>query len=135
VIHVHWLEKIRKIAKMMRENDIEEIFIKGPFLRLLLRRTKSISKQNQQDKLEKKEKIVFSPEVGIFYLNNPEKEDSKPVVKEGMRIEAGQILGWIEALKIIKPLKSEISGTIKKIVVKNKTPVDYGKPLFIIALD
>jgi acetyl-CoA carboxylase biotin carboxyl carrier protein len=73
---------------------------------------------------------VKSQMVGTFYAStNPE---SAPFVKVGDRVEKGQVLCIVEAMKLFNEIESEISGTIEKICVSNATPVEFGKTLFII---
>ena len=54
------------------------------------------------------------------------------LVKEGDRVEKGQVLCIIEAMKLMNEIESEVSGIVKKILVENGEPVEYGQPLFLI---
>ena len=75
------------------------------------------------------EKIV-SPMVGTFYESpNP---DSDPFVFEGKRVERGEVLCIIEAMKLMNEIEAEKSGIIKKILVRDTEPVEYGQPLFLV---
>ena len=53
-----------------------------------------------------------------------------PVVKAGDRVEKGQTLGIVEAMKLMNEIESEVDGVIAEVLVKNGEMVDYGKPLF-----
>ena len=73
---------------------------------------------------------VTSPMVGTFYRSpNP---GAAPFVKVGDKVEAGQTLCIIEAMKLLNEIEAETSGTIKEILVDNAQPVEFGQPLFII---
>lgn len=73
---------------------------------------------------------VTSPMVGTFYRSpNP---GADPFVKVGDKVEAGQTLCIIEAMKLLNEIEAETSGTIKEILVDNAQPVEFGQPLFII---
>jgi acetyl-CoA carboxylase biotin carboxyl carrier protein len=75
------------------------------------------------------EKIV-SPMVGTFYRSsNPEAD---PFVFEGKRVERGEVLCIIEAMKLMNEIEAEKSGVIRKILVRDSEPVEYGQPLFLV---
>nr|BAL53076.1 acetyl-CoA carboxylase biotin carboxyl carrier protein [uncultured Deinococcota bacterium] len=73
---------------------------------------------------------VRAPIVGTFY--RAPAPDAPPYVKEGDRVEKGQVLCIIEAMKLMNEIESEVSGIVKKILVENGEPVEYGQPLFLI---
>ena len=72
--------------------------------------------------------IVESPLVGTFY--SAPAEDAESFVKVGDRVEKGQTLGIVEAMKLMNEIESEVDGVIAEVLVKNGEMVDYGKPLF-----
>ena len=55
-----------------------------------------------------------------------------PFVKTGDRVESGQVLCIIEAMKLMNEIESDIAGEIVKCFVENSQPVEYGEPLFAI---
>ena len=73
---------------------------------------------------------VKSPMVGTYY-GAPE-PGSKPYVSVGQRIEKGQILCIIEAMKIMNEIESEFSGVAKEVVAIDSHPVEYGQVLIRI---
>ncbi len=73
---------------------------------------------------------VTSPMVGTFY-RSPE-PDADPFVQEQDRISTGQQLCIIEAMKLMNPIQSELSGRVMAILVEDAQPVEYGQPLFLI---
>ena len=73
---------------------------------------------------------VKSPMVGTFY-RAPE-PGASPYVSEGSRIEKGQILCIIEAMKIMNEIESEFSGIVREVAVQDAHPVEYGQVLFRI---
>jgi len=77
--------------------------------------------------------VVRSPMVGTFY--RAPAPDADPYVDVGRRIEPGQTVCIIEAMKLMNEIESEVSGTIAKILVENAQPVEYGQPLFHVRLD
>ncbi len=73
---------------------------------------------------------VTSPLVGTFYAAPA--EDSDPYVKVGDRVEKGQVLAIVEAMKLMNEIESEFSGEVVKILAENGKAVEYGQPLFVI---
>jgi len=71
---------------------------------------------------------IKSPMVGTFYAQ-PE-PGSDPYVKVGSRIQTGQTLCIIEAMKIMNPLDSEVAGVIRERLVEDAQPVEFGQVLF-----
>lgn len=76
------------------------------------------------------DKIVSSPLVGTFY--NAASPDSDPFVKVGDPVKKGQVLGIIEAMKLMNEIESEYDGVVEAILVKNKDMVEYGQTLVSI---
>ena len=73
---------------------------------------------------------VKSPMVGSFYAAPA--PGAKNFVEVGQSVKVGDTLCIIEAMKIMNPIKSEVSGKVISILVENADPVEYGQPLFII---
>ncbi|TDM13741.1 acetyl-CoA carboxylase biotin carboxyl carrier protein [Macrococcus bovicus] len=72
--------------------------------------------------------IQKSQLVGTFY--NTENEDStEPLVKVGQKVEKGDRIGIIEAMKVMNDIQAEVSGTIEEILVESGTAVSYDEPL------
>jgi acetyl-CoA carboxylase biotin carboxyl carrier protein len=71
---------------------------------------------------------VKSPMVGTYY-GSPE-PGSKPYVSEGSRVQKGQILCIIEAMKIMNEIESEYDGVVRSVLVTDAHPVEYGQVLF-----
>jgi acetyl-CoA carboxylase biotin carboxyl carrier protein len=80
---------------------------------------------------EPEENLVRSPMVGTFY--RAPSPGSKPFVQEGDKVESGDVLCIIEAMKILNQIECEKKGTVKKILVENGQPVEYNQPLLVIA--
>jgi len=73
---------------------------------------------------------ITSPLVGTFY-SSPS-PDAPSFVNVGDRVEKGQVIGIIEAMKLMNELESDFDGVIKEILVKDETVVEFGQPLFIL---
>ena len=76
------------------------------------------------------DKVVTSPLVGTFY--SASSPDAQPYVKEGDTVKKGQVLGIIEAMKLMNEIESEYDGVVEAVLVGNEEVVEYGQPLFRI---
>lgn len=74
--------------------------------------------------------VVKSPLVGTFY--NAPSPDAETFVKVGDTVKKGQVLGIVEAMKLMNEIESEFDGTVEQILVENEEVVEYGQPLFVI---
>ena len=74
--------------------------------------------------------VVTSPLVGTFYA--AASPDAEPFVKVGDTVKKGQVLGIIEAMKLMNEIESEYDGVVEAVLVKNEDVVEYGQPLFRI---
>jgi acetyl-CoA carboxylase biotin carboxyl carrier protein len=72
--------------------------------------------------------IVKSPIVGTFYVAAG--PDADPFVNVGSKVETGQVLCIIEAMKLMNEIESDAAGEIVRIFVENGHPVEYGESLF-----
>ena len=86
--------------------------------------------EDQAEKAETNYLEVKSPMVGTFY-RSPSPE--KPVyVNVGDRIEKGDVVCIVEAMKLFNEIESEVSGTIVKVVTEDASPVEYDQVLFLV---
>ncbi len=74
--------------------------------------------------------IVKCPLVGTFYA--APSEDAPAYVKVGDTVRKGQVLGIVEAMKLMNEIESEYDGVVMEILVQNEESVEYGQPLFRI---
>lgn len=74
--------------------------------------------------------VVTAPMVGTFYAASS--PGSPPFVQVGDRVEQGDTLCIIEAMKMMNQIEAEVAGVIKSIRVQNGEPVEYGQVLFLI---
>jgi acetyl-CoA carboxylase biotin carboxyl carrier protein len=74
--------------------------------------------------------IVKSPMVGTFYRSPS--PGSPAFIEVGQTVSDGQTLCIIEAMKLLNEIESDAAGVVKKILVENGQPVEYGQPLFVI---
>ena len=138
------IENIKLIIKEGKIKNPQKIKIKKGDYEIEVSSSSNISNNNPALKIETKtekvneskltdninqENIIKSPMVGVAYLSAD--PNSQPYVKIGQHVKAGDTLLLIEAMKTFNEIKAPKSGIIKKIVVLNSQPVEFGDTLII----
>ena len=127
--------KIKKVSKIkLKKNNYEIEITTNDFnpTNQNLKQIKTLPEKKEsptKTEIENDENIVKSPMVGVAYLSAD--PNSPPYVKIGQHVKAGDTLLLIEAMKTFNEIKAPISGIIKKIVVLNSQPVEFGDTLII----
>ena len=155
-IGVMELEKVKELIDMMKANDLSELEIVDGQTRIALKRgtghsapqvvaqpvaiptsnasinttaeTPAATAPTEKAAEESKLSEIISPIVGTYYSAPSPNADS--FVEVGSKVEEETVVCIIEAMKVMNEIKSGISGTIKEILVKNGSAVEYGQPLF-----
>ena len=73
---------------------------------------------------------IESPMVGTYY--SASSPDADPFATVGGPISEGSVVCLIEAMKIFNEIKSEISGTVEKIMVANGDAVEFGQEIMLV---
>ena len=74
--------------------------------------------------------LITAPMVGTFYAASS--PGAAPYVQVGDRVNEGDTLCIIEAMKMMNQIESDVSGVVKSIRVQNGEPVEYGQTLIVI---
>lgn len=90
----------------------------------------SKKEEASDDEISLQDQTMKSPMVGTFY--RAAQPEADPFVQIGSVVSVGQTLCIVEAMKLMNEIESDLSGTIKSILVENGSPVEYGQPLFVI---
>lgn len=80
--------------------------------------------------VEKAGTLVETPMVGVVYLQPQPDED--PYVKVGDRVEQGQVVCLVEAMKLMNEIQAPVSGVVTEILVDNEEVVEFNQPLMRI---
>lgn len=120
------------IIEMEFESDGFKIKIKKEIFNSL--------KQPEKEKILPKESppfvqssiIQLSKFVGTYRSN---KTNQEPLIKLNDVVKKGQIISYIEILKVMFGIEAEINGKILRIMAENNQPIEYGQPLFEIQPD
>ncbi len=74
--------------------------------------------------------VLSSPIVGTFYV--APSPDAPPYVEVGSKVEKGQVVCIVEAMKLMNEIEADVSGAITSVVPGNGDAVEFGAPLFVI---
>jgi acetyl-CoA carboxylase biotin carboxyl carrier protein len=77
--------------------------------------------------------VIKSPMVGTFYAASS--PDSPPFAKVGDTVSPEKTVCLIEAMKVYNEIQAECSGVIVAVLAKNGETVEFGKPLFRVAVE
>lgn len=83
-----------------------------------------------EEVLEPKGEAVEAPMVGVVYLQAT--PDADPYVKVGDRVNQGDVIFIVEAMKLMNEIQAPISGVITEILVENEEVVEYGQAIMRI---
>jgi acetyl-CoA carboxylase biotin carboxyl carrier protein len=144
--------EIKELIDLIKETDVAEIELERSGTRIRIRREKKepVRFETREiavaPRVEAREEaappspavplesgIVRSPLVGTFY--RAPGPDTRSFVEEEDRVEKGQVLCIVEAMKLMNEIEAEYSGMVREILVENGQPVEYGQPLFRIESD
>lgn len=136
---------IRKYAELMRELDLSGFELSEGDRRIRLERSPGgtpaiqrvqVTEQETatlaaQEEPEKEAYVsVTSPMVGLFYAAPA--ENAEPYVRPGDKVQKGQTLCIVEAMKLMNEIDAEESGVVEKVCVSNGQVVEFGTELFRI---
>ncbi len=145
------IKEIKEMVNLMNDNNLMELEIEKDGMRIRLKKTPAgvealsmpimterekyvkvpVSQPKELPKEQSSKSIeIKSPMVGTFYrAPSPE---SAPFVEIGQKVEPGQVLCIIEAMKLMNEIKAEVRGKILEILVDNAEPIEFGQPIFLI---
>ena len=144
------IRKIKKLIELIEESDIAEIEIREGEESVRLMRysasqpasfvapvaspvqTIAVSPAPAAPQITEEPAgyIVRSPMVGTFYRSPT--PGANYFIEIGSRVNVGDTLCIIEAMKILNQIEADKAGVITKILVENAQPVEYNQPLFVI---
>lgn len=89
------------------------------------------AEESENGRLDQGERhTITSPIVGTFYRKPS--PDAESFVEVGDQVSEETVLCIVEAMKLMNPIKADVSGKIVEIVAQDGHPVEYGQPLFLI---
>ncbi|HDI6515730.1 TPA: acetyl-CoA carboxylase biotin carboxyl carrier protein subunit [Staphylococcus aureus] len=143
------IEKIEQIIKLVKENDVKKFKYKNfedeieidftDSNHLAAHSKKSNQSMNNNDLTASKANDnsdvstndyhdIKSPMVGTFFLQDS-KELTEPIVNVGDKVNKGDIIGYVEAMKVLNEVTTDVAGEITEIVADHGTNVEYDQVL------
>ncbi|HDE2745760.1 TPA: acetyl-CoA carboxylase biotin carboxyl carrier protein subunit [Staphylococcus aureus] len=143
------IEKIEQIIKLVKENDVKKFKYKNfedeieidftDLNHLAAHSNQSNQSMNNNDLTASKAHDnsdvstndyhdIKSPMVGTFFLQDS-KELTEPIVKVGDKVNKGDIIGYVEAMKVLNEVTTDVAGEITEIVADHGTNVEYDQVL------
>ena len=139
------LKEVKQLYSFMQDNHLETIEYdqKGLYVRLVKARPAAIpvpvavggsvssaTSVVAATTQEQYKEVLKAPLMGIFFRGST--PSAPPFVKEGARVEKGDVICLIEAMKVFNEMRAEFPCIVKKVLVENGKPVKQGEPLFAI---
>ncbi|WP_323708918.1 acetyl-CoA carboxylase biotin carboxyl carrier protein [Mammaliicoccus sciuri] len=136
------IEKIEELIKLMKQNQVNYMKYKDETgeVELDLKSTsnnvnttpvnnveESTPSSNQQEQLNTIEAEIL----GTFYLQDEETLQN-PLVKVGDEVKKGQVVGYIESMKVLNEVISEYDGIVNDIQINHGDPVEYGQTIITL---
>lgn len=140
------IKKIEEVIKLVKSNDVKKFKYKDNKNEIELDFTEQSNNQNNSTPVIQSEgnsqdksisennpsndssKIITSPMVGTFFLQDS-KELTDPIIQVGDNIKSGDVIGYVEAMKVMNEVTSDIDGEITDIVIEHGTNVEYDQVL------
>lgn len=140
------IKKIEKVIKLVKANDVKKFkykdadneieldFTNGASQQYSQQSSKDIQQDNIKSYDEKQEAIsndqqeIKSPMVGTFFLQDS-KELTEPKIKVGDTVTEGDVIGYIEAMKVMNEVTTDVSGEVTEILVEHGDNVEYDQLL------
>lgn len=130
------LNDIKELMKILKKEEMAEIKVRYGKVKLTLKNAETVSNKVETTsvtKVEQKtpevptinEEVVKSQNVGEIKLIKTEKN---------IEVSKGMVLAKINTIGLETDIKSPVNGILKEILVVDNSPVDYGKPLFVIEI-
>ena len=139
------LKEVKQLYGFMQDNNLDTIEYdqKGLYLRLVKAKPAMVPVPVNVGAVagqtaagapvpvqEQYKEVIKSSLMGIFFRGST--PSAPPFVKEGARVEKGDVICLIEAMKVFNEMRAEFPCIIKKVLVDNGKPVKQGDALFAI---
>ena len=154
------LKRVKQLVELMRANDLTDVEVKQGDGHIILRRSSQATTvlsgmpvampvqtapvgqppiaapsvpTEKAPEVPANMTVIKSPMVGTFYVASS--PDAPPFVKVGDTVTPEKTVCLIEAMKVYNEIQAECTGKIVAVLVRNGESVEFGKPLFRVAIE
>lgn len=121
------------LKKKIKENNVPVVVANSNITPVQSTFSNDIQEKNTETPVEEKKpagKTINCPMVGVFYA--APSPNAEPYVSVGSKVNKGDVVCIIEAMKLMNEVTATECGTIKEILVEDGSLVEFGQPLFVI---
>lgn len=128
------IDDLGTLLRFLRSTDVEELELEHLGTRILIRRDPAAGPPDPRtapavDLVASEPFIVTAPMVGVF---RGSAGASEPPLQVGGSVSAGQVVGGVEAMRMLNRVQSERAGIVDRLLVQDGQPVEYGQGLLVL---
>lgn len=136
------IEKIEELIKLMKQNQVNymkykdetvevELDLKSTSNNVTTTPVNNVEENTPTSKQKEQLNTIEAEILGTFYLQDEETLQN-PLVKVGDEVKKGQVVGYIESMKVLNEVISEYDGIVNDIQINHGDPVEYGQPIITL---
>ncbi|MCJ0919008.1 acetyl-CoA carboxylase biotin carboxyl carrier protein subunit [Mammaliicoccus sciuri] len=136
------IEKIEELIKLMKQNQVNymkykdetvevELDLKSTSNNVTTTPANNVEESTPTSKQEEQLNSIEAEILGTFYLQDEETLQN-PLVKVGDEVKKGQVVGYIESMKVLNEVISEYDGIVNDIQINHGDPVEYGQTIITL---
>ncbi|MCJ1778904.1 acetyl-CoA carboxylase biotin carboxyl carrier protein [Mammaliicoccus sciuri] len=136
------IEKIEELIKLMKQNQVNymkykdetvevELDLKSTSNNVTTTPVNNVEESTPSSNQEDQFNTIEAEILGTFYLQDEETLQN-PLVKVGDEVKKGQVVGYIESMKVLNEVISEYDGIVNDIQINHGDPVEYGQTIITL---
>ncbi|ARB40572.1 acetyl-CoA carboxylase biotin carboxyl carrier protein [Mammaliicoccus sciuri] len=136
------IEKIEELIKLMKQNQVNymkykdetvevELDLKSTSNNVTTTPVNNVEENTPTSKQKEQLNTIEAEILGTFYLQDEETLQN-PLVKVGDEVKKGQVVGYIESMKVLNEVISEYDGIVNDIQINHGDPVEYGQTIITL---
>lgn len=133
-------DQLGALLRLLDGSDVAELTVEADGARFLVRRdldTPAAERpparatvQSAEHRTRSDSFVITAPLVGVFRRSGGAKGEM--ALEPGDAVQAGQVVGAVEAMGMLNRIPAERAGVVQEILVREGQPVEYGQPLLVV---